>query len=72
MSMGMESMSIESAWLESPCASIPAGKPSQQISIENGRSPPSMNPCGMSARNANVTSKKLANSVRVRCSRRFK
>jgi hypothetical protein len=49
-----------------------AGKPSQQIWIENGRSPASMNPGGMSARNANATSMMLANSVRLRRSRALK
>jgi hypothetical protein len=42
-----------------------AGKPSQQISIENGRSLAGMNPAGISARDANATSSMLAMSVRL-------
>jgi hypothetical protein len=49
-----------------------AGKPSQQISIENGRSPAGMNPGGMSARNASATSMMLAMSVRLLRSRGLK
>jgi hypothetical protein len=62
----MESMPMESACAGSPCASTSAGKPSQQISIENGRSLAGMNPSGMSARDANATSMMLAMTVRLR------
>jgi hypothetical protein len=58
-------MPRESACEGSPCASMAAGKSSQQISIENGRSLAGMNPSGMSAREANATSMMLANSVRL-------
>jgi hypothetical protein len=44
-----------------------AGKPSQQISIENGRSFAGMNPGGMSAREASATSMMLVMSVRLLC-----
>ena len=58
-SMPMDSISMES------CASMPAGRPSQQTSIENGRPLAGMNPAGMSARDANATSMMLAMSVRL-------
>ena len=66
----MESAAIECAGSEpacegSPCTSMGAGKPSQQIAIENGRSPAGMKPNGMSARKANETSMKLARGVRL-------
>jgi hypothetical protein len=41
-----------------------AGRPSQQISIENGRSVAGMNPGGTRARDTNATSTMLAMSVR--------
>jgi hypothetical protein len=62
-SMSMESIGMESACEGSTCASMSAGRPSQQISIENGRSVAGMNPGGMSARDANATSMRLAMSV---------
>jgi hypothetical protein len=64
-----ESMPLESACVGSPRASMSAGKPSQQISIENGRSLAGMNPGRMSARDANATSMMLARSV---CLRRLR
>jgi hypothetical protein len=44
---------------------MPAGSPSPQTSIENGRPLAGMNPAGMSARDANATSMRLAMSVRL-------
>jgi hypothetical protein len=44
---------------------VAAGKPSQQISIENGWSLAGMNPRGTSARDANATSMMLARSIRL-------
>jgi hypothetical protein len=46
-------------------ASKPAGSPSPQTSIENGRPLAGMNPAGMSARDTNATSMRLAMSVRL-------
>jgi hypothetical protein len=63
--MSMDSMPIESAREGSTCASRPAGRPSQQIWIENGQPLAGMNPGGMSARDANATSMRLAMSVRL-------
>jgi hypothetical protein len=65
-SMSMESMPIESACGGSPSASMAAGKPSQQISIENGRSVDGINPGAISAREANASSMMLAKGVRLR------
>jgi hypothetical protein len=62
---------MESMWPDSAYASMAAGKPSQQISIENGPAP-GMNPCGMSARKANATSMMLARSTRLRRLHGFK
>ena len=61
----MEPMSMPSAWGGSPCPSMWAGQPSQQISSEKGRSLAGMKPGGMSARNANATSMTLAMSIRL-------
>jgi hypothetical protein len=44
---------------------MPAGRPSGQISIENGRPLAGMNPGGMSARETNAISMMLAMSVRL-------
>jgi hypothetical protein len=65
-------MPVESACAGSSCASTPAGRPSQQISIENRRSLAGMNPGGMSTRDANATSMMLAISVRLLRLPRFK
>jgi hypothetical protein len=61
----MESTPMASACAGSPGASMSAGKPSQQISIENGRSLAGMNPGGMSARDASAASMMLAMSIRL-------
>jgi hypothetical protein len=71
-SMPMDSMPLASACAGSSCASRPAGSPSQQISIQNGRSPAGMNPGGMSTRDDNATSMMLAISVRLLHLPRFK
>jgi hypothetical protein len=42
-----------------------AGRPSQQISSENGRSLAGINPGGINTRNANATSMVLAMSLRL-------
>jgi hypothetical protein len=55
---------MESVREGSTCASTPAGRPSQQISIENGQPLVGMNPGGISTRDANATSMILAMSVR--------
>jgi len=65
MEPGMESMSMVPVSAGSAWASMAAGRPCQQISSENGRPLAGMNPWGMSARNANATSKAPAISVRL-------
>ena len=65
MESWIESAAIECACGGSTCASMSAGRSSQQISIENGRSFAGMNPGGMSTRDANATSMMLAISVRL-------
>ena len=49
--------------IESACEGSTAGRASQHISIENGRSLAGMKPAGMSARDANATSMMPAMSV---------
>src|ERR1700683_1681240 len=66
----MDAMSMESTSMESTCEgwtrlSTSAGSPSQQSSIENGRSLAGMKPSGMNARDANATSMMLATIVRL-------
>jgi len=56
---------MELAGESSPCASIPEGRPSQQISSENGRSGAGMKPAGMSARSAKAASNVLASHWRL-------
>ena len=56
---------MESACEALTCASMSAGRPSQQISSENGRPLAGMNPGGINTRNANATSMMLAMSVRL-------
>jgi hypothetical protein len=63
--MRMGSMPMGSASEGPAYASISAGRPSQQISIKNGRPLAGMNPGGMSIRNAKATSTMLAVSVRL-------
>jgi len=64
-SAGMGSIPMESACEGSTCASMSAGRPSQQISIENGQPLAGMNPGGMSTRDANATSMMLAMNIRL-------
>jgi hypothetical protein len=68
----MESITMESACGRSLCASIPGGSPSQQISIENGRSLAGMKPGGMSARAAKATSNVPVSSLRLLRSHKIK
>jgi len=63
--ISMDPIPMECACAGVTCTSMPAGRPSQQTSIENGRPLAGMNPAGMSARDANATSMRLARSVRL-------
>jgi hypothetical protein len=64
-SMPMDSISIVFGREGSPGASMSVGRPSQQISIKNGRPLAGMKPGGMSPRDASATSMMLAMSARL-------
>jgi len=65
MDMDSASISIGSEGEGSLCASISAGRPSQQISSESGWPLAGMKPGGMRPRDRNATSMMLAMTVRL-------